>query len=347
LWTRPRAPLFRVGGQALQKLDPARAVLVEPRRRALLWLPLLVCCAGFALGDLATLSAAKENTGGLLPAWLDGYRPAALLAFGGGVAWVVLFRRWRGEWPLVSWWRSRWERGLVLIGLFFFLLPFPVVFAPLARVVPGLDGMRVPTRVYPFLSFALALLAARGIDWILARLPPPRRPALLAAISLVLVAELRGPMGWHLWPNRDQIPAIFQRIAEAPGVEAVLHLPIPAYPREAHYMYYSIAHWRPIVNGYSSYEPDTYVEVKQRVRQRLFDPSTLDYLSSLGVTHVAVHPLLFNMPRERRRLVRWERQWSEGPEARLRLVAQSERDHLWELLPPPDQHPISPTIAER
>jgi hypothetical protein len=37
-------------------------------------------------------------------------------------------------------------------------------YLPLARIVPGLLSMRVPTRVYPFVSLALVVLAARGID---------------------------------------------------------------------------------------------------------------------------------------------------------------------------------------
>ena len=72
---------------------------------------------------------------------------------------------------------SRWERGLFLVGLFFALLALPVVFAPLQRVVPGLDGLRVPTRVYPFVSFALVFFAARGLDHLLARAQGARRAA--------------------------------------------------------------------------------------------------------------------------------------------------------------------------
>ena len=97
----------------------------------------------------------------------------------------------------------------------------------------------------------------------------------------------------------------------------MLHLPIPDYPFEAHYMYFSIAHWRPIVNGYSGYEPATYLEVKRRVQDELYDASTLDYLRELGVTHVAVHPFLFKMPRERKRLLRWERTVGVGPNPRI------------------------------
>jgi hypothetical protein len=156
---------------------------------------------------------------------------------------------------------------------------------------------------------------------------------IVALISLTLVFELRGSMDWRHWWNREQITGIFNRIAEVPGVGAVLHLPIPDYPFDAHYMYFSIAHWRPIVNGYSGYEPPTYVEVKRRVKDELYEASTLDYLRQLGVTHVGVHPFQFKMPRERRRVLRWEREWGVGPDARLRQVFVDGRDRFWEILP--------------
>ncbi len=336
LWLRPRVELARVGGQAMRRVGAGHAARVaSERQRVVLAVLLFFSCVGFLLGDATTLTSAALPDSEWTPSTLLGYRPAALLAWGCAAAWVALSRRWRGEWPLLPSRSSssRWERGLFFVGLFFALLALPVVFAPLMRVVPGLDVLRVPTRTYPFVSFALAYFAARGLDHLLARAPIARRRAIVAAISLLLVFELRDTMPWRRWLNRDQIPGIFQRLADLPGVGAVLHLPIPDYPLEVHYMYFSIAHWRPIVNGYSGYEPPIYLEVKRRVKNELYDAGTLDYLRGLGVTHVAVHPFLFKMPRERKRLLRWERKWTNGPDPRLRQVFVDGRDRLYELLP--------------
>jgi hypothetical protein len=337
LWRRQRAQLARVGGQAMRRLGAASAGrAVGERERVVLGVLLFLAVVGFLLGDATTLTAASILAPGLVPDRLLGYLPAALLVFGCGAAWFLLSRLWRGEWPLMPTSAlSRWDRGLFFVGLFFALLALPVVFAPLQRLVPGFDGMRVPTRVYPFTSFALVYFAARGLDSVLARTQDRRRRLIVALISLTLVFELRGGMDWRQWWNRDEIPGIFNRIAQVPGVGAVLHLPIPDYPFDAHYMYFSIAHWRPIVNGYSGYEPSTYLEVKRRVKDELYEASTLDYLRQLGVTHVGVHPFQFKMPRERRRVLRWEREWGVGPDARLRQVFVDGRDRFWEILPTP------------
>ena len=334
LWARQRPALYRAAGQAMRRLDPARPVRAPGgRERVLLGFLVVVAAAAFALGDLTTLVRAEEIGPDLVDLRLVGYRLPMLLLLGSGAAWILLRRRWRGEWALRPPGGTRWELGLAAAGAFFFLLSLPLVFAPLARVVPGLDGLRVPTRGYPFVSFALAFFAARGFDRIRAWAPSPRRQALLAAVPLLLVVELRDSMDWHPWPSRSEIPPIFHRIAEVPEVGAVLHLPIAGPPFEAHYMYYSIVHWKPIANGFSGYQPPTYLEVKRRVENELFETTTLDYLSRLGVTHVAVHPWLFRMPVERRRLLRWERRFSVGEDARLRPVMTVGRDRLWEIVP--------------
>ena len=44
-------------------------------------------------------------------------------------------------------------------------------------------------------------------------------------------------------------------------------------------MYFSIAHWRPIVNGFSGYEPPAYVEVKRRVKEELDEASARSTIS--------------------------------------------------------------------
>ncbi len=345
LWRRPRVALTRVGGQAMRRLGAGGAGgVVSERERSVLVVLLFLGCVGVLLGDATTLEGAGLLEPGVVPGWLLGYALASPLAVGCIAAWLALSRRWRGEWPLLpprppS---SRWERGVFFVGLFFALLALPVVFAPLQRVVPGLDGLRVPTRTYPFVSFALVFFAARGLDHLLALAQGPSRRLIVALVSLMLVFELRDNMGWRQWWNRDQIPGIFQRIADIPDVGAVLHLPIPPYPFEAHYMYFSIAHWRPIVNGFSGYEPPPYLEVKRRVQDELYEASTLDYLRELGVTHVGVHPFQFKMPRERKRLLRWERQWSNGPNPRIRQVFVDGRDRFYELLPAP---PPAPSAA--
>ncbi|HEX6201800.1 MAG TPA: hypothetical protein VF100_02280, partial [Thermoanaerobaculia bacterium] len=135
----------------------------DARRRGGLAALTCAAVAVFLAADLLTLG------------W---WRPAWIAALGGldgaytrlGIAFAVLVaarlalgRRWTGSWPLALPTAKAWERGLLYGALASWLLAFPLVFEPLAEVVPGFGGMRTPTRTWPFVSFAIAWLAGRGL----------------------------------------------------------------------------------------------------------------------------------------------------------------------------------------
>jgi hypothetical protein len=56
----------------------------------------------------------------------------------------------------------------------------------------------------------------------------------------------------------------------------------------ASYMLNSTANWRPIVNGYSGFQPPSFYQHAQ-VLQGFPDEASLALLRSLGITHVFVH----------------------------------------------------------
>ena len=56
----------------------------------------------------------------------------------------------------------------------------------LVRVVPGMDGMRVPARFAIVVVAVLAVLAAYGTRAVLARLRPSARPYAVAVIVMAL-----------------------------------------------------------------------------------------------------------------------------------------------------------------
>jgi hypothetical protein len=253
-----------------------------------------------------------------------------VFAVAGGIALVLAGRGARADGSRRR--ASSWERGVLWSGAFFFLLSFAPVFLALARVLPGLQSMRVPTRGYPFVSLALAVLAARGFDALLERWPR-RRTILAMALALALCVELDTVLTWHAFPPGPEKLGIFQEIARRPEVRAVLHLPMVGDGREAHYMYYSKLHWKPIANGYSGYAPASYLELERRLKEHPLEDATVDYLIDLGVTHVGTHPLLLHAPRGRRWLARWERRFSGGEAPRIRCVATAGDDRLYELLP--------------
>jgi len=214
-----------------------------------------------------------------------------------------------------------------LSGFACFALTFPVVYVPLARFVPGLDGMRVPARFYAFVSLAVALFAARGIDGLLGRLRrvPARRAlgvGVLVIVASVLAVELAPrPVTWVPLLREEDFPPVYSWIQQQNDVRAVLELPIRRNWRENAAMYYSTLCWKPIANGYSGYEPWMHKMIADSIH--LYpDRRSIDLLRRMGITHILAH---VDEIRQRgqtgaRELEDFERELATGPDRELERV---------------------------
>jgi len=113
-------------------------------------------------------------------------------------------------------------------------------------------------------------------------------PAAAVVIVLAVNGEaLRAPMGF-VW--FDGVPKIYDVLAAEPGA-VIVEMPFPM-PQQwflnGLYMVNSTAHWRPMLNGYSSYRPASYYAA-YAIMQRFPSPASLIALHELGVTHVVLH----------------------------------------------------------
>jgi len=164
------------------------------------------------------------------------------------------------------------------------------VFYPvLYRFAWPFQSVRVPARFGILVGLTIAALAGVGAGRVLTRVPTTRaRIAGIAILTLALMLDA--------WPRYDRLPmwrfppAIY---ASIPTTGAVLfEFPIHAQPdrfaENLPYMYFSIWHWTPMVNGYSGFNPPSYTALVEG-SSGFPDPRSLDFLARTGVTHIAVH----------------------------------------------------------
>jgi hypothetical protein len=254
-------------------------------------------------GDSAELFFRPENS------LFAGFLPTALFLVGAAAALRGLRRE-----PA-----DPWARGLALAGLVCFALSFAPVYVPLARVVPGLSGMRVPARFYAFVSLALVYFAARGVDLLLRHVSTPGgRAALAAGLALVLAVELAPRrIGWERLPREEELPRAYFWIRDNPSVKALVELPLGADSRENEYLYASTLHWKPIANGYSGYMAESYLGMINHIPFVPRDDG-FELLRSMGITHLVVH-----LQRGRMKVVeRWEKRFGTGPDRQMEKVWQ-------------------------
>lgn len=149
----------------------------------------------------------------------------------------------------------------------------------LLTLLPGFDGVRAPARFAMLGYFCLAVSAGLAF----ARLAPAHtlgRHALALLVCAGLVVDgWMAPMPMSPPPARVMLP-------DTPG-SAVLELPADDDRVNAAAMYRSIAHGRPLVNGYSGHTPPHYRILNKALRRG--DASPLIELARRRPLVVSIH----------------------------------------------------------
>lgn len=211
-------------------------------------------------------------------------------------------------------WRDRRARMAVAFGVVAFALSFGPnfpLYEGVTRLFPIMAGIRGASRFGQLFLAAIAILAGFGLARLMASWP--RRAVVLGAVLILgaHVEALRAPINYR--PFHGLSP-IFDALRDEPAGTLVACYPFPP-PREAFHnvdcMLASTRFWKPLVNGYSSFMPESYVRSAAAL-DAFPEGDTLDYLKTLGVTHVIVFPAKVSAPRLARveahadRLVPWK-----------------------------------------
>jgi hypothetical protein len=124
----------------------------------------------------------------------------------------------------------------------------------------------------------------------------------------------------------DQVPAVYRHLKTlpAPGT-VVVEFPLGEWAYELRYMFYSPAHWHPLLNGYSGHFPLSYNLNAIYLRHPLDDPDAAwDTLIKSGATHAVVHGSYYRNDEGER-----TGRWLAGKGARL--LAEFDGDRVFVL----------------
>ncbi len=167
----------------------------------------------------------------------------------------------------------------------------------LARIVPGMDGLRAPARLGVLVLLSLCVLAAFGAARLLTRVRPGARGVAVALIGLAIFAE-----GWSAplelvafdAHGRPGDRSAYRWLAQQPFGGAI-ELPVIDWgiAPTLTYQYATLLHGHPIINGYSGYGSPLQ-EFLGGAASPLNDldrmDAALDLLRAVGVRYVLVHP---------------------------------------------------------
>jgi hypothetical protein len=192
--------------------------------------------------------------------------------------------------------------------------------------LPVLARLRVPDRVGIGSLMGLAVLAGVAFSlveaWLRARAASPRCARVAAVALAALVGSAAFLQDRHARGEAGLIPSarVDARLLPAlrAGTEPMVVLPSTILTN-SRAMFQSIDHWRPLLNGYSSYWPLGFSE-RMELASRLPQRGAVDEL----VRETGVSLVWLNLRRVGRSLPAWERAIRRG---RFRLLART--DEVW------------------
>jgi hypothetical protein len=171
-------------------------------------------------------------------------------------------------------------------------------YAALFRIVPGLDGLRVPARIGMVVALALCVLAGIGAARVLRGRAVATRAAIVAVLAAIMFADTYGG-GIPLAPigRRGRLPdrVIYEWIGKQPP-GAVLELPVGRMDydyRAFRAAYATLITAHPVVNGLTGYTTPLQLWLGSFSSPlRDFDrfDNAIEFLRGLGVRYVVMRP---------------------------------------------------------
>lgn len=283
------------------------------------------------------------------------------------LTWGALLRRWSGGNPerflfpglvapllalagvALSRRRERWLFAtLVLVGFTLTMGPYqevgrwrvPLPYLLLHEIVPGFASLRVTTRFVVLVILGLAGLAGLGVEALIRRwrARPARRHgaagdvrlglALLVLLVGAYALDYRTHSGMTSPPGGAiEAPAYRWLADNGRGPVAELPYPPPGQP-PAFPDLIATAHWRPIVGGFSGFEPPDFGALVGAINT-FPDPGALELLQGLEVEHILLHRA--DLAGDRLRAL----DRALASESRVREVARFGDDVVYALAPDP------------
>jgi hypothetical protein len=199
-------------------------------------------------------------------------------------------------------WRDRRARMALAFGVAGFALSFGVSlpgYGWMHEHIPLLQGIRAAARWGFLFLIAVAILSGFAV----AQLQRRWRdrwwwPALAFGLAGIVTLEaMRAPLSLVRF---NGISAVHARLA-ADDVKAIVVLPLYGrgqFQRNSRYLLDQTRHWRPMINGYSSFVPTSFHDRAARL-QSFPDAAAIKELRSIGISHVVLHrtPLVQSLGR--------------------------------------------------
>src|SRR5450759_3436435 len=187
--------------------------------------------------------------------------------------------------------------GLIASGALLAGLGIEGSLGPAGSVVPVLkvvfpfvfSGIRAFTRFGAVAQIGFGLCAAAGCATLLERARSRgARAVLAAALAVGIAADVRQTVRFGFRPELPH-PPVEEFLARSDTGGPILHLPLTHSPGDVRWTFSSLAHFKPIVNGFASYLPRRNQELAATLASGQIPETTLSLLADWPVGTLVVH----------------------------------------------------------
>lgn len=179
---------------------------------------------------------------------------------------------------------------LFLIGLILSFGPNLPPYYIIYKLFPLIRGIRAVARFSLLSFFSLSVLSGFGVAFLTDFFNDNKSKVLISLIICELIFIETFVIGFHK-PGKINFPRIYDFINENQEIDGIVELPTKVSSNKEFstiYMLFSTRHWKPIVNGYSTFYPPSYDYYMKKI-ENFPSNESLIILKSLNVSHVIVH----------------------------------------------------------
>lgn len=193
---------------------------------------------------------------------------------------------------------------------------------------PGFNGLRAPNRISIFVAFGISVLAAYGVKTITIKLRGKiLKQVIVSIIAIIILLEyLPTNLKALTVGDYNNIPPVYKWLSQEKGDISILEYPLlKPQVEEVWYVYYSIFHWKKMVNGYSGFTPPLYDQIKDKTKI-LPSNEAIQFLKGVGIRYIIVHTKRFSSKDEAEKTIAGMLLISD-----VRLIKQFEDDFAFEI----------------
>ncbi|MFH0968791.1 MAG: hypothetical protein V1862_14025 [Methanobacteriota archaeon] len=151
----------------------------------------------------------------------------------------------------------------------------------------------------------MSILAGFGVAAILTRVKRPEIKTLVSVffVFLVIIGS------WHIpvtMPSSlatgESVPQEYRWLAQQPDDPVIIEIPTRWVEDNSEYTYYSVYHWKRMVNGYSGRDVEEASKIMRDTGGLFPSNTTISLLQNVGVTYVFIHTdrmrMMYNIPED-------------------------------------------------